>query len=816
MKSLLLLCALVAGSGSAWAEDPNWSYTVVNGDASKLNTTAKTFTVDASHVWSYDGTTVAAGTSPSITIASYSSTYGIKFGESGSKYYSPVILSTSAFNNVAVTKVRLYLKHNGKKSGTLTVKQGDVTIGTKTTSSSSDWISVECSETNKGLGGTLTIQYEVAQAIYINKIEVWYETLSTDPIIVASDVNYAADITAGSISYSITNPVDGKSLSATTTDDWITVGTVTSSAVSFTMTENTGAEREGTITLKYDGATDKTVTVTQAAAVAKYAVTFTAPSNGTLAVKRDGTAITSGTEVPTGTDLTIEATPVRGYSLTKWEYKEGEGEWTDGSGTSYTVASSTVAFRATFAEITKYTVTLGDDNSTLTEEYGGEGVTLPSRSAIGNTFVGWATASISTATTTAPTLIPAGVYLPTEDITLYPVYGYSAIGTVTNYKRVSALSEVTEGTYVMGSQKDLSGAPLVYMPNAESSGSNPTLKEGIAEETISSDVYLSNEVASDMLWDFISTGTGTANQYYIRPHGSTTIGLGCTTSGGANVRISSSYKDMKWTIANSTDYNWQFKNDASTAMYLAVYDKYAWRNYNSSSTNQNGKFYLYKAVDAKGVVTYYTSSPTSTGTITMNAACNDGSVVYGTYYTDRAYVMPENMVGQVVKVDSEGKLVVQDAYEEDNVVPAGTALLLYTIDDFTGTKNYTINYSNEDGTDWSSDNMLKGTLTADETTTGDNCLFYRLTMHNGTNIGFWWGAANGAAFIPGAHKAYLAVSTNTSRQGFSLFGDEPDGIDATLADNASKSGEVYNLQGQRVGSPTKGLYIVNGKKIVIK
>ena len=30
------------------------------------------------------------------------------------------------------------------------------------------------------------------------------------------------------------------------------------------------------------------------------------------------------------------------------------------------------------------------------------------------------------------------------------------------------------------------------------------------------------------------------------------------------------------------------------------------------------------------------------------------------------------------------------------------------------------------------------------------------------------------------------------------------------------SSEVYNLNGQRVAQPTKGLYIVNGKKVIIK
>ena len=29
-------------------------------------------------------------------------------------------------------------------------------------------------------------------------------------------------------------------------------------------------------------------------------------------------------------------------------------------------------------------------------------------------------------------------------------------------------------------------------------------------------------------------------------------------------------------------------------------------------------------------------------------------------------------------------------------------------------------------------------------------------------------------------------------------------------------GEVYNLKGQRVAAPTKGLYVVDGKKVVLK
>ena len=41
-----------------------------------------------------------------------------------------------------------------------------------------------------------------------------------------------------------------------------------------------------------------------------------------------------------------------------------------------------------------------------------------------------------------------------------------------------------------------------------------------------------------------------------------------------------------------------------------------------------------------------------------------------------------------------------------------------------------------------------------------------------------------------------------------------DGIESINADN--KAGKIYNLQGQEVAAPAKGIYIMNGKKVVIK
>ena len=56
-----------------------------------------------------------------------------------------------------------------------------------------------------------------------------------------------------------------------------------------------------------------------------------------------------------------------------------------------------------------------------------------------------------------------------------------------------------------------------------------------------------------------------------------------------------------------------------------------------------------------------------------------------------------------------------------------------------------------------------------------------------------------------------------SRIAISVDGGEATGIDAVeIAADKIVSGEIYNLAGQRVAQPTNGIYIVNGKKVLIK
>ena len=93
---------------------------------------------------------------------------------------------------------------------------------------------------------------------------------------------------------------------------------------------------------------------------------------------------------------------------------------------------------------------------------------------------------------------------------------------------------------------------------------------------------------------------------------------------------------------------------------------------------------------------------------------------------------------------------------------------------------------------------------------------YIFAQPEGKELGFYIADLSAGDKLP-AHKAFLAVPQGADAREF--IGFEP-GETTSIADNnrvtTTNNGDVYNLNGQRVAQPTKGLYIVNGKKYVVK
>lgn len=72
----------------------------------------------------------------------------------------------------------------------------------------------------------------------------------------------------------------------------------------------------------------------------------------------------------------------------------------------------------------------------------------------------------------------------------------------------------------------------------------------------------------------------------------------------------------------------------------------------------------------------------------------------------------------------------------------------------------------------------------------------------------------------GVHKAYININVPAGAKLSLLFGDSEttdiESINATEKATAPGDSAYYNLNGQRVAKPDKGVYIHNGKKVIVK
>ena len=131
-------------------------------------------------------------------------------------------------------------------------------------------------------------------------------------------------------------------------------------------------------------------------------------------------------------------------------------------------------------------------------------------------------------------------------------------------------------------------------------------------------------------------------------------------------------------------------------------------------------------------------------------------------------------------------------------IPAGKAVILKS-------SAATINLTPATTSQTLDGNQLQGT-TAEMTGAAGNIY----VLNKGTNgVGFYKLRASGTI---GANKAYL--QTTSGAREFFLF-DEATGIEMPTAEDVNADAVFYDLQGRRVQNPTKGLYIVNGKKVFI-
>ena len=182
--------------------------------------------------------------------------------------------------------------------------------------------------------------------------------------------------------------------------------------------------------------------------------------------------------------------------------------------------------------------------------------------------------------------------------------------------------------------------------------------------------------------------------------------------------------------------------------------------------------------------------------------------------------MPEGATGYIVTGNEGTALTMVETYKEGDVVPANTALVV---------KGAAAKYSYLPTTSTEvtpADNKLHGSDEAETTyVAGTGVKYYKLAYdNNNANLGFYWGSDNGAAFENGAHKAYLALDGTTmlsQKRGFSLA-DLSSGITTgvnNVVNIKADSNNIFDINGRRINTlngVAKGIYIVNGKKTLVK
>lgn len=100
---------------------------------------------------------------------------------------------------------------------------------------------------------------------------------------------------------------------------------------------------------------------------------------------------------------------------------------------------------------------------------------------------------------------------------------------------------------------------------------------------------------------------------------------------------------------------------------------------------------------------------------------------------------------------------------------------------------------------------------------GPNANYYILTVKNGRVV---FAQANTQATVP-SDKAYLDLSGVSGARARTIrlsFSNNDDGTTAinSIENEQTSNNDIYNMTGQRVANPTKGFYIINSKKVIIK
>lgn len=178
---------------------------------------------------------------------------------------------------------------------------------------------------------------------------------------------------------------------------------------------------------------------------------------------------------------------------------------------------------------------------------------------------------------------------------------------------------------------------------------------------------------------------------------------------------------------------------------------------------------------------------------------------------------------------SGGKMTLTE--RSNNQVAKEEGVLLKTDGEYVNAK---ANETNDLTKASSDENHLVATPAEAQTVTAETgCKLYRLTYNKAEKkegLGFYLGVDDGKSLKATPGKAYLQVSENEAKDPSSAAlarsfvfggGNETTGIEGItiMGTDVQRHGTIegiFDLQGRKISNPTKGIYIKNNKKVIIK
>ena len=193
----------------------------------------------------------------------------------------------------------------------------------------------------------------------------------------------------------------------------------------------------------------------------------------------------------------------------------------------------------------------------------------------------------------------------------------------------------------------------------------------------------------------------------------------------------------------------------------------------------------------------YTKSITWTPSIEgITLTTSDNMAGWRAFYdVSNGYTLDGNTTAYVATAESAGTVTMTPLV---GGVPSGTPVILKTT---SSADNYKMTLTKASVSAYGGTNLLSW-----ETSAVDSK--YRLG-YGAAGVGFYPYSGT-----PSSGAVILNVDSNAPVLTLD-FGNST-GINTVNGSELKVNGEYYNLAGQRVANPTKGLYIVNGKKVIVK